>query len=57
MGIYYFPSIGMTSLTIIVQFQDMESVKVKQSLQASMKKWSNNKNINNNSYNGEEVEY
>lgn len=56
MGIYYFPSIGMTSLTIIVQFQDMESVKVKQSLQASMKKWSNN-NLNNNSYNGEEVKY
>ena len=56
MGIYYFPSIGMTSLTIIVQFQDMESVKVKQSPQASMKKWSNN-NLNNNSYNGEEVKY
>jgi hypothetical protein len=56
MGIYYFPSIGMTSLTIIVQFQDMASVNVKQSLQASMKKWSNN-NLNNNSYNGEEVEY
>ena len=52
MGIYYFPSIGMSSLTIIVQFQDMESEKVKQSLQASMKKWSNN-----NSYNGEEVKY
>jgi hypothetical protein len=47
MGIYYFPSIGMTSLTIIVQFQDMASVKVKQSLQASMKEWSNN-SLNNN---------
>ena len=55
MGIYYFPSIWVTSLSIIVRFQDMASVKVKQSLQASMKKWSNN-NLNNDSYNGE-VEY
>jgi hypothetical protein len=46
----------MLSLTIIVQLQDMASVKVKQSFQASMKKW-NYSNLNNNSYDGEEGEY
>jgi hypothetical protein len=43
-------------LPLIGEILDMENVKVKQSLQASMKKWSSN-NLNNNSYNGEEVKY